>query len=1283
MRRTSSIGTGRVVHLLPIVWLAAAASVLQAQQVSSDQAAALMLRSANKAYNEGKYPFAAQRFGEFLKKYSGHQSSYWAHYGLALALREAPKTDYKAIISSLRSATASSSFPDRAFALYYLGTAQRTLGNQSASLARTRPNEAAQHRAAAAKSFEEARQSFTAAADAFEQRAKTPPKPDAADADGEWVARARCDQCEMLLRLGKAPEADTVATALLARKSMAESTYRPLALYLLGYAKFSRKQYLPAGRALSQLAPFEGDFGPHARYLLARTHHLATERPEAAAQYKAVLTGYETKKKEAQERLKNPQGLSPEQKAALTALAGEPPPDYVVRARFYEALLLCESGRFDEAQTQLAALIQKHPKSPLIQEARLRQGYCFLQVRNYAEAVKLLQALSPHPELGDRATWWLARAQLGAADSKNAPAYKAALQAAVASLRRAADLAAKRAKADPAAKKRRGEILLELGDTQQLGKLYKEAAATYQQVIAEASSPARSEEALQRQATALHLAGDYPKSDQTCQQFEQKYPRSTLLPAVLFRRAENAYTAAVAAAKNANLPNREKELAKLFGQAIRRYEWLLGRYPEFEHASLARQGLATSHYRLGRYDKAAEILGKVPDFERTGPLATVSYLLADCYIRSLPAEAPDALSAARLVDRVDRAIAMLQGFVGAMPKSPHTPDALLKLGYCQQRKATVLSDAAERRAVLTSARKTYERVIREFAGSTSYPAAMFEKAKCQALLGDPGGAENELKRFQRDPLRKSPVAAPALIRLSMLQRQRGQAAEAVKVMAQCRTEHEAALQKDPARKGWIAMLLYEQAMAVKGSGKLAEAKVMFDAVVKQFPGRPVAANAIWRAGQCRRAELTAALAKARQAAQAGGSPEQVAAANKAIDQALIELRQAMAPLQAEAENLARTTPGSQGHLRLLYEVAWCYRAIADVEIESARKRLQAEAAREARARWARRAAPGSAVPPPPAPGQIPLADVPVQPAEIGARTQYRRLVEAAPGDPLAVQARLELAEMHCRRGSHPDGIDAAVKLLTEAVGKAPAAGTAEQIRLRLADLSLAKRDPAAMVAHLEAIGKKPVGYQTRYQAQYLLGEARILQKDWAKAIELLQPFRDNSRFRHGGGVYEQALLRLGYAQSRAGQWDESLKTFDVIRQRHRSGSRAAEAYYGIGWAHQNKGSHDEAVKAYVAVLRLTLGEVAAKAQYQIGQCRLAQKRYDEAAKALLLVPYTYGFAEWSAAARCEAGRAYAALKQPASAAEQWRRVLKDHPDSSWAEAARKHLAEANSKQAGS
>ena len=1274
MRPTFAGITGSAV-LLCLLSPIASVRPAGAQQISAEKAAAMMLDSARRAYNERQYPLAVDRFRKFIGQYGNHRARYDAQYGLALALLEAPQPDRKAIHEALRQALANPGLAGRSLATYYQGSVLRDMGMEAMKQSEAQGDAGAKQKllATANQHFTQAAQVFAVAAASFaREAAPAPAKATKLTAEAEWAARARCDYCEMLLRLKQFPQARAAAQEVLSNALTAKSRCRQLALYHLGYAHFASKEYLQAGRALSQLAPFNQDFGIHARYLLGRTHHLAGERPEASAQYRAVLAGYDAKKKDAAEALKRPQALKPRQIAELTSLVKSPPPDYLVRTSFYIAQLLTEEGKSGQAAQAFTELIKNHPKSPLVPEAQLRLGYCQLQSKNYPEAIKVLHPLCPHAELGDRAMWWTARAQVAAADPAKAQPYTAALTAAINTLLQAANKAAQKAKADPAAKARRGDILLELADTQQLAKQYKGAATTYQQVAAEGGDPQRVEEAVHRQAAALHLAGMYKESDVVCRRFASTYPRSTLLAAVLFRSAENAYFTAVVAAKD---PKTKGSHAQLFAETVRRYRQLLKLSGDFHYAHLARQGLATLYYRQERYDEAIAVLKAIPESDRTGALAAASHMLADCYLRTLPAESDDAVGAARLIARVDQAAKLLEGFVGANKTRPEAPDALLKLGYCYRRIGSLMTNPTERVQRLTLARTAYERIQKEFPKSAAMPMAVFERACCMALMGDPRSAINDLKRFQADPLQKAPVAPLALVRMASLTRALGRAAEAVQFLAAYRTQQEANLLKDPDRRDWAAMLQYQHALALKETKKPAEALKLFDALAAAFPGRPEGINAVWQAGQCRREELTAKLAAAKAAAvKPGAKPAEIAAAEQQVDQAVVQLRQAVSPVHAQAVNVGKTAPGSDAHQRLLYEAAWCYRTLADAEVEDVRERLQTEALKAVLAQLAKRTPAGQA-PPKLAPPEIPLAKIPLQPSEIVARAQYEALIAAAPTAPLAVQARYELAEILAQRTDDPDDVTAAVKLLTDALAANPPKPLADEIRLRLAGCFLTRKDPKAALAQLAGLGPKPAHYLTDGKARYLAAEAYVQQKAWAKAIERLVPFRDQGNYANIPHVSDRALVRLAQAYAETKQWAPSLQACQLFTQRYRYSLWLDDAFYGIGWALQSQKQHEAAIKAYTEVTKRTASVTAARAQFQIGMCWMAQAKHAEAAAELLAVPLTYDYPEWSAAARCQAAKAYAALKQPTEAARLYRQVLRDSPTSQWAAVAKEGLGQ--------
>jgi TolA-binding protein len=1207
------------------------------QQLTPDQQADMILSSARRAYNEKNYAFAASRFREFLGKFGNHKEANSARYGLALALIETQPPDWQEALNQLQPLAGNKDFAEYRFVLYYLGSARRGLGLKELDQALAKPAEAAQRNNQAQQHFEEAARQFAAATQVFSTRAKET-KPDAKElpADFEWSAKSRCDQAEMLIRTRKLKEAQALTVPFVSDPLWTKSRYRNLGLYCHGYAGFLLKDNQSAGRSLNMLTPFaDPAFGTHARFLLARVHHLSEELNEAARHYEGVKTDYESQKAAAVESLKQPDRFKndPHEKVRLEKLGRDPPPEYIAQAVFFLGVLQYEASRFAEALTHFAAFPAQYSRSPLAADAQLRAGFCQVQLRQFAEAVKTLQPLADkEPRLADQAIFWLAKSQVGLADPANPAAYSQNLKTAIDTFRRASDKAQSLIATDPDARSRKGEILLELADTQQLAHQANDSVATCKQILNEKLIESRTEEILQRLAAALHLAGDYAGSDQVCLQFQKTYPQSSLLPAVLFRFAENAHLMALAAEKTNNRPERDR----LTDEAAKRYQTIVEKYPDFQYAGLARYGWAMTFYGKGNLEKTKEILEAIPATERTGELALVPYLLADCLLRSAPVKVDDALAAGKAQEELQSAAEMLETFCGAQPTSPQAPDALLKLGLCYQRLAGLLADPQERAKMLTSARAAYEKIINQFPKHPNQPQAIFERAKVLAQAGDMGSAINELQRFQNDPLKTANIAPMALIRLAMLYRAQNKPMDAVNLLSQCRQQHEANLLKDPSRAGWAALLAYHQGASLQEAGKLAEARPIYEGLIKQFPGIPESAEAAMRRGQCMKEMGRQKLDSAVKRLSAGQiKPEESQAIIKLGQEAIKDLNDASTFLAEQAEQLKQKQPTWEVRARLLYETAWTYRSLGT---ESA------------------------------AGAVVPVEKV--RKSDERAKETYQALITAFPDLPIALDARFELSELLAHGGEH----DAAIKVLNEALDKEPQPELADKIRMRLGACYAAKKDAKSALAQFDAVARNPKSSLIA-QAHYRAGECLLELGDFGQSAARLAVFRDQQPFQSIPDLTDRALLRLGHAYEKQKQWDQSRQAHEQVVGRFPQSPWVNEARYGIGWAWQNQKQFDQAVNMYNQVIAATAAEVAARAQLNIGLCRLEQKRFTEAANEFLIVSTTYDYPELTAAALTEAARAYAAMKEHAKAERLLRRVLKDHPKSHWAEVAQQRLKE--------
>src|SRR5262249_33446233 len=195
---------------------------------------------------------------------------------------------------------------------------------------------------------------------------------------------------------------------------------------------------------------------------------------------------------------------------------------------------------------------------------------------------------------------------------------------------------------------------------------------------------------------------------------------------------------------------------------------------------------------------------------------------------------------------------------------------------------------------------------------------------------------------------RPPVQAPAVrpmagLRLAPLPRGQNKAAEAATVLAACRQAHEANLQKDPARSAWLPLLQYHHGLALKEAGKLGEARQVLDAVVRQFPNAPEAAEAALRNGQSLKDEGLQKVEQARKLlAPPRPRPAQTAQDRGLPDDGIKLLGDAVRYLEGQAEQLKQKKADSPLRARMLYDAAWAAQALAEQEVESARERLRQE-----------------------------------------------------------------------------------------------------------------------------------------------------------------------------------------------------------------------------------------------------------------------------------------------------------------------------------------------------
>lgn len=1030
-------------------------------------------------------------------------------------------------------------------------------------------------------------------------------------------------RAEALLRKGQFKEAADVAARVLADAGSDAGAQAARAAYLHGYASFALKDYGSAVRSLATLAPFgaHGDMGLHARYLLGRVHHLAGERPEAVADYEAVVTGWEGRGREARARLATGD-VPAADRAGLEAAAKAAAPDYVARAAFYWGVVLGEFGRSDEAMAKLVEAVRLAPDSAVAAEARLRAAEAGVAVRKYAEVIDVVTPLVEDARWGDQALRYLAKAQYGAgltpvAKGRGVTAQLNAqpdpqlvaqgVRNAIETLRKADEKANAVTGSDAQAAARRAVILLELGDMLQLDRQHAEAAKAYREAAACAPKDADvAERSLERQAAALQLAGEYVAADKACTAFLDRFDKSALRGEVALRHAENALLAAHA--------KREGESKGDYVEAVARFNRVIDHFPETTEANLARVGLATVHYLEGRFAEAAGVLAKIPEHERGAELAGAALLQADCELRAIPATADDALTGARVAQQLEQVTVQLEGFVAGRPADdPAVADAWVRIGYASQRLAALLADPTEKRRTLAKARRAYATVVQQFPNHPLYPVALIENAKTLLRFNGNSPAMMELSKFQASPLDKSPLAPLALVHLADVQRARRQPAEAVRMLTEIREQHEAAWLKDPNRVEWVVAMRQALGLAYKEAGKFAEARDVFEKLAADFAKRPEAAEAAWRVAQCETDPALADVENNRRALAAAGRPamqEEVLARQL---EATNRLRAGAERMAKEAEAVAARGDESDLPQRMNHDAAYCWKVVGEVEVEAARRAIRAEAMKKAEEQAAAAAPPpperGKKRAPAPAPirpQEVALSSIPVQPGEKRARERFRAVMEAGgESSPLADEARTELIESYGQRGE----ADEAIALVKEALA-APRVtpDVTERLKLRLASLQLEKGDAkAAAATAAELLAPERGGGERGYSAyaRAIAVESAYRAKNYAAAVEAARTILETPRgIGRLGGVADVVLLRVADAQGRLGKWREARDTIDLYFARFGNGGlMGMEARLAQGWVSENLGERDRAIEAYTMAATRAGGELAAQAKARVERLR--------------------------------------------------------------------------------
>jgi len=977
----------------------------------------------------------------------------------------------------------------------------------------------------------------------------------------------------------------------------------------------------------------------------------------------------------------------------------------VPKARHYLGVCQLLEKQYDAALATFRQVIEAYPKSELADASYLNLGltqYSLAQAGNaaaYEDAAKTFGTLIerfPQSKTLPEALYYLGES-LYASDKKT----------------EARDAYAKLADKFPAAPLRADGLYALAVTLQDLGQT-AEAGATFDRFLKDFPQHALRAEVMLRRAETLFSQGQFASAEAWFQSAAQ---------------SANFPLADVATLRQAASLLEQKKIA----EAAALYATIPTKFPQSAQRAAAMLAAGNCFYLIGNLDSAAEWLTAAlsaadPGAAGQATMAEAAHWLARVYLKQgKPAEALAAVeragaqattttfAAPLALDRADaiyelpgrrgEALALYADLVERFPQHPIAPQALYMaaftaLGqgdytaaqsYCerfaQQYPDAALSD--DIRAVAAEAAlqlKQYavaEKLYAQCADKRPMhaDAARWRVRRGLALFLDKRYSDVVTATTELIPTLKSPdlvAQAHYLLGSAQLELQQPEAAQAaltasltaepkgkyadealLNLAAAQRMQNQlpaAMATLDRLAQEYPQSKLLERAYFRGGeyataAGDFGKARGLYQQMLETWPNGPLAANAQYGLAWTQLAQRDYAAAAQALDALLARYPGQPVAAKALYARALArEQLQDYSGAQSDAAAFLATEPSAGERLDAIYIQGLCaaglqqfdqaaefFRSIltANPQFASADKVLYELA-------WALKSADKSAE----------------------ANETFDRLAREYPSSPLANEALFHLGE-HAYQQRDFAVAAQRYRQVIEAAGKSALAEKAwhklgwthhQQGQFAEAAKTFADQKAAFPEGELAA------------EAQFMVAESLFGEKKYEAARDAYR----QSQTTPPTNPEQRALaaLHLSQALSQLKDWSEASKVAAAALSDFPESAYRPELLYEAGWALQNQGSADEALKHYEQVAAATDREVSARAQFMMGEILFDRKQYKEAVRHFFKVAYGYGYPKapealrvWQANAAYEAARCFEGMNMMEQAKKSYREVIEQYPDS--------------------
>ena len=294
-----------------------------------------------------------------------------------------------------------------------------------------------------------------------------------------------------------------------------------------------------------------------------------------------------------------------------------------------------------------------------------------------------------------------------------------------------------------------------------------------------------------------------------------------------------------------------------------------------------------------------------------------------------------------------------------------------------------------------------------------------------------------------------------------------------------------------------------------------------------------------------------------------------------------------------------------------------------------------------------------------------------------AKAAFQTLADKYPGDALAADAFFYMAEaLYTGRpqgSAEPSASADDAKILDEArrmYEKALAASKDQRLtdkaHYRIGWCFWLTRKYTEAAAEFDKLIKDCPASELVADARFQAGASYAKAGEASNAVERFQTLIDSPAAK-GFAYLPETYVALGENLLILQRPDDAIKALTVFLDKYEKHASASQAFFLKGKAQYGLKKHDEALKSFSEVTRMTKSDLAAQAQFYIGQIHQGQDDFKTAILDYLRIQALYPEArEWLAASTFESAKCFDALGQKADARKAYQDVADNYKDTKWA-----------------